>query len=86
MKSKIVDARRRFRIWENPTAYTRADRRSVGIRGKVSPFRAELDTFVPRYVRRHWSKVEGATRPFTRRVRKQRARMGRALIAAGMTK
>lgn len=76
----------KIKVWADPTTYNRRARRAVGIRGHVSPFRAETETFVPRYVRRHWGKVSAATRPFTRRVRKQRARIERQMVSYGMAK
>lgn len=45
------------RIMDNPTAYNRATRRAFGLRGRAVPladFPPEIETFVPRFVRRHF--------------------------------
>jgi hypothetical protein len=84
--SKVDRVAQQIKVWANPTAYNRATRRAFGVRGRISPFAAESVVFVPRYARRHWGKVTNATRPYTRRVRKQRARVGRAFVAAGMAR
>lgn len=55
-KRKPIAVVRSRDIFANPTAYSRFTRRAFGWRGRSAPaeIRPETETFVPRFVRRHW--------------------------------
>lgn len=74
------------KVWKAPADYNRADRRAAHLWGRLWKWDAQalgLDPMLlPRYARRHWKQYE-FTQPKTRRQRKHRARILKAMAARG---
>lgn len=69
-------------VWDAPATFNRASRRAAGVFGRLwrwDPQALGIDpNLPPRYVRRHWAEAT-FTHPKTRRQRRHRARILKAM-------
>lgn len=76
-------------VWKSPALFNRATRRRAGLTGRIWRWDMNVPgmqrTFVPRYIRRHFS-AETMSGAKTRRQRKQRARIMRLVKSTGIAR